>query len=137
MCAITGRSRTGTIGLVISLVRGRRRGARPAARTIALMGSATYRKRKQREAASMPGREELSKLYARKAPPYPDRKSSFWYLIFSYAFAQRGCLREHSNEVRAPAAFTGAGAFRAARLRGLYAPCSQELRYTRWSSRNS
>src|SRR5512142_1186298 len=37
MCAITGRSRTGTIGLGSSNVRGRRRVPRPAARTIAFM----------------------------------------------------------------------------------------------------
>src|ERR1035441_8026727 len=37
MCAITGRSSTGTIGLVISYVSGRSRVPRPAARTIALI----------------------------------------------------------------------------------------------------
>ena len=42
MCAITGRSSTGTIGLVISYVSGRSRVPRPAARTIALIASARY-----------------------------------------------------------------------------------------------
>src|ERR1700677_1980846 len=37
MCAITGRSSTGTIGLVISYVSGRSRVPRPAAKTIAFM----------------------------------------------------------------------------------------------------
>src|SRR5689334_10546428 len=37
MCSITGRSSTGTIGLVISYVSGRRRVPSPAARTIALI----------------------------------------------------------------------------------------------------
>ena len=43
MCAITGRSSTGTIGLLISYVSGRRRVPRPAARTIALIAPARYR----------------------------------------------------------------------------------------------
>src|SRR5580693_6162821 len=43
MCAMTGLSSTGTIGLVISFVRGRRRVPRPAARTIALIAPASYR----------------------------------------------------------------------------------------------
>ena len=38
MCSITGRSSTGTIGLVISYVSGRSRVPSPAARTIALIG---------------------------------------------------------------------------------------------------
>src|SRR5579872_5555882 len=37
MCSITGRSSTGTIGLVISYVSGRRRVPSPAAKTIALI----------------------------------------------------------------------------------------------------
>src|SRR3954447_3487939 len=37
MCAITGRSTTGTIGFGISYVSGRRRVPRPAARTMAFM----------------------------------------------------------------------------------------------------
>src|SRR5579863_6771738 len=43
MCAITGRSSTGTIGLLISYVSGRRRVPSPAARTIALIAPARYR----------------------------------------------------------------------------------------------
>jgi hypothetical protein len=39
MCSITGLSSTGTIGLVISYVSGRRRVPSPAAKTIAFIGS--------------------------------------------------------------------------------------------------
>ncbi len=42
MCAITGRSSTGTIGLAISYVIGRSRVPSPAARTIARIAAAGY-----------------------------------------------------------------------------------------------
>src|SRR5271156_3690879 len=48
MCAITGRSSTGTIGLLISYVSGRRRVPSPAARTIALIAPARYRESPKR-----------------------------------------------------------------------------------------